>query len=77
MAAALDRDAYLVATYFAQGAFKELFEIALLVGFALWLGSCAGSATPDQGPAYLGRFSRPAPSMPTALPASAGSSGRS
>ena len=29
--------AYLVATYLAQGAFKELFEAAFLLGFALWL----------------------------------------
>ncbi|MFN8113660.1 MAG: hypothetical protein U0R51_10745 [Solirubrobacterales bacterium] len=29
--------AYLVASYFAQGAFKELFEAAFLLGFALWL----------------------------------------
>ncbi len=29
--------AYLLATYLAQGAFKELFEAAFLLGFALWL----------------------------------------
>ena len=29
--------AYLAATYLAQGAFKELFEAAFLLGFALWL----------------------------------------
>ena len=28
---------YLVASYLAQGAFKELFEVAFLVGFVLWL----------------------------------------
>ncbi len=38
VAATLTAVAYLLATYFAQGAFKELFEIALLIGFALWLG---------------------------------------
>jgi len=29
--------AYLAASYLAQGAFKELFEAAFLLGFALWL----------------------------------------
>ena len=33
--------AYLVATYLAQGAFKELFEAAFLLGFALWLARAA------------------------------------
>ncbi len=51
VAAALIAIAYLVATYFAQGAFKELFEIALLVGFALWLGELRrlGDAGPGAG----------------------------
>jgi hypothetical protein len=35
--AVLTAVAYLVASYLAQGAFKEVFEAALLVGFALWL----------------------------------------
>ena len=35
--AALTALAYLVASYLAQGAFKELFEAAFLLGFALWL----------------------------------------
>jgi hypothetical protein len=34
---ALTALAYLVASYLAQGAFKELFEAAFLLGFALWL----------------------------------------
>lgn len=42
IAAALPALAYLVATYLAQGAFKELFEIALLFGFALWLAEQRG-----------------------------------
>ena len=37
--AALTAFAYLGASYLAQGAFKELFEIAFLLGFALWLGT--------------------------------------
>ncbi len=47
IAAALPALAYLVATYLAQGAFKELFEIALLFGFALWLAEQRGA--PDRG----------------------------
>ena len=35
--AAMTAFAYLAASYLAQGSFKELFEIALLLGFALWL----------------------------------------
>lgn len=35
--AVLSALAYLVASYLAQGAFKELFEAAFLLGFALWL----------------------------------------
>lgn len=38
IAATLPALGYLVASWFGQGAFKELFEIALLFGFALWLG---------------------------------------
>jgi len=36
--AALTAFAYLGASFLAQGAFKELFEIAFLLCFALWLG---------------------------------------
>ena len=39
--------AYLAASYLAQGSFKELFEIAFLLGFALWLAELPGSATAD------------------------------
>ncbi|MCB0875747.1 MAG: hypothetical protein KDB46_06075, partial [Solirubrobacterales bacterium] len=35
--AALTALAYLAASYLAQGSFKELFEAAFLLGFALWL----------------------------------------
>ena len=35
--AVLTAVAYLAASYLAQGAFKELFEVAFLLGFALWL----------------------------------------
>lgn len=42
-AAALTAVAYLVSTLFAQGAFKELFEIAFLLGFALWLAELRGT----------------------------------
>ncbi len=44
IAAVLAALAYLVATYLAQGAFKELFEITLLFGFALWLAELRGVA---------------------------------
>lgn len=37
LVAVLTAVAYLAASYLAQGAFKELFEAAFLVGFALWL----------------------------------------
>lgn len=37
LTAALTAFAYLAASYLAQGSFKELFEIAFLLGFALWL----------------------------------------
>jgi len=37
LVAVLTAVAYLVASYLAQGAFKELFEAAFLLGFALWL----------------------------------------
>ena len=47
IAAALPALAYLVASYFAQGAFKELCEIVLLFGFALWLAEQRGA--PDRG----------------------------
>ena len=39
--------AYLAASYLAQGSFKELFEIAFLLGFALWLAELPGSAAED------------------------------
>lgn len=35
--AAMTAFAYLAASYLAQGSFKELFEMAFLLGFALWL----------------------------------------
>ncbi len=37
LVAVLSAVAYLAASYLAQGAFKELFEAAFLLGFALWL----------------------------------------
>jgi hypothetical protein len=37
LVAVLTALAYLAASYLAQGAFKELFEAAFLLGFALWL----------------------------------------
>ena len=37
--------AYLVATYLAQGSFKELFEAAFLVGFALLLAEAGRTGT--------------------------------
>ncbi len=43
---------FLVASYLAQGAFKELFEATFLLGFALWLrelGRREGDATPGRG----------------------------
>jgi len=48
LAAALTAFAYLVATYFAQGAFKELFEVCFLLGMVLWLRELR---LPDAGPA--------------------------
>lgn len=55
-AAVLTAFAYLLATYLAQGAFKELFEIALLLGFALWLGELGrgGSRTAPSAVAVPG-----------------------
>lgn len=44
IAATLPALAYLVASWLAQGAFKELFEITLLFGFALWLGERRSAA---------------------------------
>ena len=41
--------AYLVATYLAQGAFKELFEAAFLLGFALWLREITRAREPAAG----------------------------
>lgn len=46
LAALLTAFAYLLATYLAQGAFKELLLIAMLVGFALWLGELRSGARP-------------------------------
>jgi len=43
--------AYLVASYLAQGAFKELFEAAFLIGFAAWLRDL--SRNPDRAGAGL------------------------
>lgn len=43
-AAALAALAYLGASYFAQGSFKELYEAAFVVGFALWLSEAARGA---------------------------------
>jgi hypothetical protein len=40
--ATLTAVAYLAASYLAQGAFKELFEAAFLLGFALWLRDLSG-----------------------------------
>ena len=40
--AVLTAVAYLAASYLAQGAFKELFEAAFLLGFALWLRDLSG-----------------------------------
>lgn len=55
-AAVLTAFAYLLATYLAQGAFKELFEIALLLGFVLWLGELGrgGSRTAPSAVAVPG-----------------------
>lgn len=50
IAAALVGFAYLAASYFAQGSFKELFEVAFLLGFVIWLGELATAreaATPS------------------------------
>ena len=49
VAATLTAIAYLAASYFAQGAFKELFEIALLIGFALWLAELRREGAPADG----------------------------
>jgi len=49
VAATITALAYLAATYFAQGAFKELFEIALLIGFALWLVELRAEDPPGAG----------------------------
>ena len=46
LAALLPAFAYLAASYFAQGSFKELFEIAFLIGFALWLGELRRGVAP-------------------------------
>ena len=45
--AALTAFAYLAASYLAQGAFKELFEVCFLLGFALWLRELATAETPS------------------------------
>ncbi len=42
VAAALVAVPYLLASYFAQGAFKELFEATFLVAFVLWLRELEG-----------------------------------
>ena len=43
LAAVLVAVPYLVASYLAQGAFKELFEAVFLLGFTLWLFELRGS----------------------------------
>lgn len=53
--AALTAFAYLFASYLAQGAFKELFEVCFLLGFALWLRE-------------LGSAEAPAPALRTGVP---------
>lgn len=46
VAAVLCGTAYLVATYLAQGSFKELYEATFLIGLVIWLADLsAGSAT--------------------------------
>jgi hypothetical protein len=49
VAAALVALPFLVASYFAQGAFKELFEAAFLIGFALWLRELSHGRGPADG----------------------------
>lgn len=48
--AALTAFAYLAASYLAQGAFKELFEVCFLLGFALWLRELGSAAAPALSP---------------------------
>ena len=45
--AVLTAVAYLAASYLAQGAFKELFEAAFLLGFALWLRDLTSRREPE------------------------------
>ena len=54
VAAAATAFAYLGASYLAQGSFKELFEIAFLIGFALWLAELPMSADePRSAPSWV------------------------
>ena len=54
LAAGATAFAYLGASYLAQGSFKELFEIAFLIGFALWLAELPMSADePGSGPSWV------------------------
>lgn len=49
VAAVLVAVPYLVASYLAQGAFKELFEAVFLLGFTLWLFELRGSDAERRG----------------------------
>ncbi len=54
LAAVLVAVPYLVASYLAQGAFKELFEAAFLVAFALWLHGLRAADAASRGAALPG-----------------------
>lgn len=54
IAAVLVAIPYLVASYLAQGAFKELFEAVFLLAFAVWLGSLRSAETGHRGIALPG-----------------------
>jgi hypothetical protein len=49
VAAVLVAVPYLVASYLAQGAFKELFEAVFLLAFAIWLGSLRRAEADHRG----------------------------